>query len=36
MSGAILQVRNLTKSFPIKAGLIEQLFQRGTVTLPRG
>jgi oligopeptide/dipeptide ABC transporter ATP-binding protein len=31
MSGAILQVRNLTKSFPIKAGLIERLFQRGTV-----
>ena len=30
MSGAILQVRNLTKAFPVKTGLLEQLFQRGS------
>jgi oligopeptide/dipeptide ABC transporter ATP-binding protein len=29
MSGAILEVWNLTKAFPIRTGLIEQLFQRG-------
>ena len=31
MSAAILHVRNLTKAFPVKAGLVEQLFRRGAM-----
>jgi peptide/nickel transport system ATP-binding protein len=33
MSRVILEVRNLTKAFPVRAGLIEQLLLRGTGTI---
>jgi peptide/nickel transport system ATP-binding protein len=35
MNGAILQVRHLTKAFPIKAGLFEQLFLRNRAAAVR-